>query len=176
MKIISLFLASFFFFFICHAQNEYYNAKSDCNLVCELGKSYKTHMADFSRQSLVTTVFVKFDVDSFGHIINIEVSAETPSLIASFAREAIQSTDGNWLPLRINGKSLPKTTFLLPIVVNLQAGAVNDTTKRYNVLGGVSNMLHFGNNITDDRLHFGGPITQSLNCIILNPYHLESVM
>ncbi len=176
MKIIFLFTASFFSFFFCHSQNEYYNPKSDCTLGCELWKSYTTHMGDFSRQSLVTTVFVKFDIDSIGHIVNIECSAETPSLIASFAREAIKSTDGNWLPLRFNGQALPKTTFLLPIVVNLQAGTVNDTTKRYNALGGVSNMLHFGNNTTDDKLHFGGPITPSLNCIILNPYHMESVM
>jgi hypothetical protein len=176
MKRIFLSFLSLMAIFACHAQNEFYQTKNGCDLACQLGKSHEKHIPSFLRQSLITTAFVKFEIDSLGHVSNIECSMGTPDIIADFAREAVQSTDGNWLPFRFKGQAADKTTFLLPIIVNLQAGTNNDTTKKHNAISGVSNMLYFGNNITSDKPHFGGAITPSLNCIILNPYFIESVI
>jgi hypothetical protein len=176
MKHIFLAFLGLMAIFACQAQNEFYHAENGCDLGCQLGKSHEKHMSSFLRQSLITTAFVKFDIDSLGHVSNIECSVGTPGIIADFAREAVQSTDGNWLPFRFKGQAADKTTFLLPIVVNLQAGVINDTTRRHNAVYGVSNMLYFGNNSTSDKPHFGGPITPSLNCVILNPYFIESVI
>jgi cbb3-type cytochrome oxidase subunit 3 len=179
MKHIIFFLAGLAWLFTCQAQNEYYNAKNGCDLQCQLAKPSEKYFPIFLQQQINSVSFVKFTVDAKGHVDDIECSFGSPSYIVDYAKEAVKSTDGNWIPARVDGKPLDKTTFLLPIVYQFWTGKKNADDERRgvydNFYNGVSNMLHFGDNLTSDKAHFGGPITPTLSCIILNPVYLKTV-
>jgi hypothetical protein len=66
--------------------------------------------------------FAKFQIDSTGLIDEITFSKSIPSVLTSYFREAINSTQGYWSPKIKNGRAVKSSPILLPIEIKMEAG------------------------------------------------------
>lgn len=87
---------------------------------------------------ITSSSFVRFQVNEKGEVVNVVSNFTTPASLSQFFVEAIQSTNGKWLPQKANGKAVISRSFLLPIVYNLSSGCKSEKNNHgksvYNML------------------------------------------
>ena len=110
----------------------------------------------------VSIVFAKFVVDTNGNVKNLVFlkSASTPDILKTILTTVIKSTNGKWVPAKVNGMAIDSKPFILPLLYDLEAGCrtpdgqIPNTT--YEVL---YNLLNF-----EDTKN-----ANQLDCTILKP-------
>jgi len=127
-------------------------------------------------QCIISSVFVKFTVDSTGNVNKIVFSSltGTPPVFRTILQSTILATNGFWVPRKINGKAVESKPFILPLVYELEAGCT--------VLGPDSKPIYktARNDVTTSLLHildFDGKDSgnqNQLDCILLAPIHIFS--
>lgn len=124
---------------------------------------------------LVAASFVKFYIDSLGDVKGICFSngSTVPQPMKKILTRVIVSTSGNWTPQLVDGKPVSSKPYLLPIVLDLEAGCnlpnVDGTGKPYHppansLHSDLSSMLEF----EDDTNPF------QFEAILLKPLNIFS--
>lgn len=112
---------------------------------------------------LISATFARFTILPNGDISQIQFyeNSDTPPVFRRLLMKAIESTKGNWIPKKVNGKPVESTPFILPLIYEIEAGCF---TSGKHVDNGTTNALRtlFDNN------------NQKINCIMLKPLNIFS--
>lgn len=126
---------------------------------------------------VISTVFVKFKIDSIGNVKSVRFSAlkGTPQIFKIILEATIKNTSGLWIPRELNGRSAESKPFILPLVFEMESGCpvLSKATKTIHksapnqVVDGLLGILEFEDNV--------GTSNTLLDCVILKPLHVFSI-
>jgi len=125
---------------------------------------------------LITAVFAKFNIDSVGNVESITYTniKHIPEVFETIITSVIKSTNGQWIPRKINGKSVKSKPFILPVIYAMEAGCNPQKVQQNNsyneVYNGIETSLLYILNYEDDKDNNVGQI----DCILLRPLHAFS--
>jgi len=72
----------------------------------------------------ISIVFAKFIIDTTGNIKNLVFlkSPSAPAILKTILTTVIESTNGKWVPAKVNGEAIDSKPFILPLLYDLEAG------------------------------------------------------
>jgi hypothetical protein len=92
----------------------------------------------------ISIVLAKFVVDTNGNVKDLVFlkSTSSPDIFKAILTTVIESTNGKWVPAKINGNAVDSKPFVLPLLYDLEAGCrtpdgqISNTTYEvlYNLL------------------------------------------
>lgn len=149
-----------------------FSHESGKSLSWVLGKKFSTEARKqhLFNNCMTAVTFVKFTLNAEGKIDTMNFTKGSPSNINAVLESVLRSTDGHWIPKKVNGKTVKSKPFILPFVYSFESGCTSSYLDRYNkavgtLIQSLGNMLQF-----DD-----GSTTEDLSCILLSPIRSSSV-
>lgn len=134
------------------------------------GYTHQTERNQLDSLNLSGFTFMRFKLDEQGKIKDIIFNVGTPLKIMKYMENALNWTQGYWLPKSINGKPVESDYMLLPVTYILG----NDTTDESEIYKSFWRMLWFDGSddlVGEARYKRMG---ETLNCVLLHPYFVKT--
>ena len=155
---------------VVKASGQYHPAQyktSDADLRKDLVRRFGEEARKESiKECLISVVFVKFTIDTTGNIKIMSFSAsQIPQVFRNILQKTILATSGYWISANINGKKIDSKPFILPLIIELEAGCAPKNSSRKEIPDllstNITNILEFEDNV--------GNTNNQLDCVLLKP-------